>query len=95
MHTSASAYSLRSQVPEGTPAAAGERIARCYTPSIRRLMAMNRGGQPGVFSFQRTAYARLLGAGGKQLAFPHNSIHTLFTSNMPFAKIIFVVFSNG
>jgi len=34
--------------------------------------AMNRGGQPGVFSFQRTAYARLLflGAGEKQPAFP-------------------------
>jgi hypothetical protein len=31
--------------------------------------AMNRGGQPDVLSFQRTAYARLLGAGEKQPAF--------------------------
>jgi hypothetical protein len=48
----------------------------------------------GVFSFQRTAYARLLGAGEKQPEFPL-IVYILYGEVYTFSKIIFTVFSDG
>src|SRR5215472_8690258 len=64
-------------------------------PRFLSLVAMNRGGQPGVFSFSKNSLRATPGSRRETTSVSSNSIYTFWKSSMLFAKIILAVFSNG